>query len=305
MVDAARTGMDPMAMDRRRFLRLAAVGAGSLALLGAGARGASAASATEVRFNQLDGVPLGYWRWNDGTAGRRVELQAFHSTADFHRRLVVWVRDLKDVSGRYGGLVGMNRIITAGAYVNKPLEHGKGMAFDLDQVRWANGAVTPYAREHASPDLRTRRRYLAVDAVCRRHFHWVLDGGFSPEHADHLHLDTAGGALVCDREAHSDTAFIQQVVNAFQGGRLAVDGAWGPATQRAFEESRRRLAVAGNPYTTSAVWQQWLLRVAACGFRNVTFAQAPTAQPDPIAGLIDPILTPVQDALLEALGLLG
>jgi hypothetical protein len=294
-------------MDRRRFLRLAAVGAGSVALLGTRAGGALAApaSATEARFTHLDGVPLGYWRWKDGTAGRRVELQAFYATHDFHRRLVTWTRDLKDISARYGGLVGMNRMVTAGTYVNKPLEHGKGKAFDLDQVRWANGAVTPYAREHASADLRTRRRYLAVDAVCRRHFHWVLDGGFNAAHADHLHLDTAGGALVCDRTAISDTAFVQQVVNAFQGGRLVVDGVWGTTTQRAFDESRRRLGVDGNPYTTPAVWQRWLLRVAACGFAGVAFAQAPVDQPDPLGDLIDPILTPVQDALLEALRLLG
>jgi hypothetical protein len=290
-------------MDRRGFLRLAAVGAGSVALLGPGAGGADAAP-TEAGFDHLDGVPLGYWRWKDGTAGRRVERRTFYATHDFHRRLVVWVRDLKDVSLRYGGLVGMDRLVTAGTYVNKPLEHGKGMAFDLDQVRWSNGVVTPYAREHASANLATRRRYLAVDAVSRRHFHWVLDGGFNADHADHLHLDTAGGTLVCDRTARSDTAFVQQVVNAFQGGRLAVDGAWGPGTQQAFDESRRRLAIVGDPHTTPAVWQHWLLRVASCGFAGVAFSQAPAEQVDPIAALIDPILTPVRDALLEVLGLL-
>lgn len=300
MVDGAR------GMGRRRFLRSVVVGGGS-AILWSRAGDATAAprSATEARFDQLDGVPLAYWRWTDGTAGQRAERQTFASTKDFHRRLVVWVRDLKDISARYGGLVGMERIVTAGTFVDKPLEHGKGMAFDLDQVLWANGAVTPYAREHRSPHLRTRRRYLAVDAVCRRHFHWVLDGGFNLGHADHLHLDTAGGSLVCDRTARSDTAFVQQVVNAFQGGRLIVDGAWGRSTQRAFDESRRRLGVDGDPHTTPAVWQRYLLRVAACGFGNVAFAQAPAEQPDPIGALIDPILTPVQDAVMEALGLLG
>ena len=290
-------------IDRRGFLRLAAVGAGSAAMWGVGAGGAGAAP-TERAFRHLDGVPLGYWRWKDGTAGRRVEQQTFYSTHDFHRRLVVWVRDLKDISSRYGGLVGMDRIVTAGTYVNKPLEHGKGMAFDLDQVRWSNGAVTPYAREHASTNLTTRRRYLAVDAVSRRHFHWVLDGGFNADHADHLHLDTAGGTLVCDRTARSDTAFVQQVVNAFQGGRLAVDGAWGPGTQQAFDESRRRLGVVGDPHATPAVWQHWLLRVASCGFAGVPFSQAPVEQVDPIADLIEPIVGPVRDALLEVLGLL-
>ncbi len=293
--------------DRRWFLRTAAAGAGSAALwmLAPGRARAADPSATEVRFDQLDGVPLYYWRWKDGTAGRRVERQAFASTSDFHRRLVVWVRDLKDISARYGGLVGMDRIVTAGTFVDKPLEHGKGKAFDLDQVRWIGGSVTPYAREHEAADLGVRRRYLALDAVCRRHFHWVLDGRFNADHADHLHLDTAGGALVCDREARSDMVFVQQVVNDFMGARLAVDGAWGIATQRALVESCRRLGVEGNPHESPATWAHWNLRVAACGFANTAFAQAPPDQADPISALIDPILTPVEGAVQEALGLLG
>jgi hypothetical protein len=44
--------------------------------------------------------------------------------------------------------------------------------------------------------------------------------------------------------------------------------------------------------------------VASCGFAGVAFSQAPAEQVDPIAALIDPILTPVRDALLEVLGLL-
>lgn len=294
-------------MQRRTFLRAAVIGGGSALLLGRAAGGAEAApiSATETRFDHLDGVPLCYWRWTDGTAGRRVQRQTFASTKDFHRRLVVFVRDLKDISARYGGLVTMNRIVTAGTFVNKPLEHGKGMAFDLDQVRWTGGAITPYAREHAAANLGVRRRYLALDAVCRRHFHWVLDGRFNPGHADHIHVDTAGGALVYDRTARSDSVFVQQAVNDFMGARLAVDGNWGPATQRALAESCKRLGVAGDPYATPAVWAQWNLRVAACGFANVAFAQAPTEQPDPIGALIDPILTPAQDAVAEVLGELG
>jgi hypothetical protein len=295
-------------MDRRRLLGGAAAVAGSAALWGAlprAARAAVAPSPTEVRFDQLDGVPLCYWRWTDGTAGKRVQRMSFASTRAFHDRLVVWVRDLKDLSARFGGLTGMDRIVTAGTYVNKPLEHGKGQAFDLDQVRWKQAAVTPYHQEHASPDVRVRRRYLAVDAVCRRHFHWVLDGRYNADHADHLHLDTAGGPLVLDRTARSDTAFVQQVVNTFAGGSLVVDGAWGALTQRAFEATLPRLGVTGNPYGTPATWQLWCFRVAACGFAGVPFERAPADVTDPLRALIDPLVGPVQDAVQELLGLLG
>jgi hypothetical protein len=292
-------------VDRRSFLRGAAVTGGAVALWGAGAaaRGAPP-GATAARFDHLDGVPLYYWRFTDGTAGRRVERRTFASTVDFHQRLVVWVRDLKDIAARYGGLHAMDRIVTAGTFVDKPLEHGQGRAFDLDQVRWGSTAVTPFYREHDSPDLRVRRRYLAVDAVCRRHFHWVLDGRYNADHADHLHLDTAGGALVWDPTARSDAAFVQQVVNAFQDARLEVDGAYGPATRRAFDESCRRLGVQGDPLRDPAVWRHWLLRVAACGFGNLAFRQAPADRPDPIGELIQPLVGPVEDALAEVLGLL-
>jgi hypothetical protein len=293
-------------VDRRSFLRGAAITGGTVGLWGARSLAwAAPPGATEARFDQLDGVPLYYWRFRDGTAGRRAERQVFYSTHDFHHRLVLWVRDLKDIAGRYGGLRGMDRIVTAGTFVDKPLEHGKGKAFDLDQVRWGSVAVTPYLREHASPDLRVRRRYLAVDAVCRRHFHWVLDGGYNADHADHLHLDTAGGALSWwDLTARSDAAFVQQVVNAFQGSNLKVDGVYGPATQRAFDQSCRTLGVQGDAHRDPAVWRHWMLRVAACGFAGQAFTQAPRQQADPIGDLIRPITDPVGDVLSELLGLL-
>jgi hypothetical protein len=292
-------------VDRRTFLRGAAVTGGAAVLWGAGsvARGAPP-GATAARFDQLDGVPLYYWRFTDGTAGRRLERRTFASTVDFHQRLVLWVRDLKDLAARYGGLQGMDRIVTAGTFVDKPLEHGKGKAFDLDQVRWGSTAITPYYREHESPDRRVRRRYLALDAVCRRHFHWVLDGRYNADHADHLHLDTAGGALVWDPTARSDAAFVQQAVNAFDGAGIVVDGVYGPATRRAFDRSCRTLGVAGDPHTDPAVWRRWLLLVAACGFADVPFAEAPAERTDPIGELIRPILAPVEDALAELLGLL-
>lgn len=247
-------------------------------------------AATERRFNALDGTPVHYWRWTDGTAGTRSEQRTFASTSQFHERLVAWVRELRAVAETHGGLRGMRRIVSAGAYVNKPGQHGLGQAFDLDEVAWSNGTISPYRRHHASPDRAVVRRYLALDAVCRRHFRWVLDAGYNAAHGDHLHLDFGGGTPRLDRGSRSDTAFVQMSCNAHLGARLRVDGVWGPATQRAFEESVRRLAVTGDPLRDAAQWRTWLVRAAACGFANTDFVPPPAPPADPVGDLLRDLL---------------
>ena len=307
MSDAAGGGF-----SRRRLLGAAVAGAAGAALGGLrGPAWAAPASATEARFNNLDGVPLHYWRWTDGTAGQRTAHRTFASTGPFHQRLLVWRRDLDDLARRFGGLTGMDRIVTAGTFVDKPGQHGLGQAFDLDQVRWANGAITPYWREHASGDRRVVRRYLALDAVCRRHFRWVLNGHYNAAHADHLHLDFGGGPVGLDRTSRSETVFVQQVLNQHQGAGLAIDGQWGGRTQAAFDESCRRLGVAGSPLTSRDAWRYWLFRSASCGFADRAFAAPPVERVDPMAKLLadldralDPLLGPVEDRLTELLGLL-
>jgi hypothetical protein len=295
------------AIGRRAFLRLAATGSGAAVL---GLRGAGAGadptppSATEASFAELDGTPLCYWRFSDGTAGRRIEQRTFSSTAAFHDRLLAWVRDLRELAWRYGGLHDLQRIVTAGLFVAKPGQHGLGQAMDLDQVVWANGAITPYHREHLSTDRGVLRRYLALDAVCRRHFRWVLDGRYNADHADHLHMDFAGGQLVLQRDSRSETVFVQQVVNSFQGSGLAIDGAWADRTEAAFNESKARLAVHGDPMADPLAWRDWLLKVAACGFADTDFAAPPIILPDPLGALLEPVVQPIQDGLLELLGLL-
>lgn len=246
--------------------------------------------ATEQRFNTLDGTPLHYWRWTDGTAGSRSEQRTFASTYQFHDRLVAWVRDLRALAEAHGGLRGMQRIVSAGAFVNKPGQHGLGQAFDLDEVRWANGAISPYRRHHAASDRAIVRRFLALDAVCRRHFRWVLDAGYNAAHSDHVHMDFGGGAPRCDKASRSDTAFVQMACNAHMGAGLRVDGLWGRATQAAFDESRRRLAVGGDPHRSSTDWRTWLGRAAACGFADTDFVAPPAPPPDPIGDLLRDLL---------------
>jgi hypothetical protein len=276
-------------IERRRFLQLAAAGAGGMALTGWGAAPAFAApaSATEVQFADLDGTPLHFWRFSERTAGRRVEQRTFASTGAFHDRLVRWVQDLRDVAWRFGGFGEMQRIVTAGIFVEKPGQHGLGQAMDLDQVQWANGSVTPYWREHESADPLVVRRYLALDAICRRHFRYVLDGRYNEAHADHLHMDFGGGAIRCDRASRSDTVFVQQVCNAHMDAGLAISGDWDRATNAAFTEAKRRLGVGGDPHTSASEWRWWLFRSASCGFADVDFTAPPADVVDPLRELVD------------------
>lgn len=256
---------------------------------------------TEKRFNSIDGTPVYYFRWTDGTAGRNPRQLTFACTNAFYSRLVAWIRDLRKLSAA-GGLTGLNRIVTAGAYVNKPGQHGMGQAIDVDEVRWGNWTISPYARHHAHSNIAAVRRYLALDAVCRRHFRWVLDAGYNAAHQDHLHLDFGGGAVRLAKSSRSDTAFVQMACNAHMGSGLKVDGVWGAKTQSAFELSRRRLNIGGDPFNNTGHYQAWLGEVARCGFRNRPFEPRPAPPPPPPKK--DPLVELVEDLLEDPLGTL-
>jgi hypothetical protein len=110
-----------------------------------------------------DGVPLAYYR-----NAAPVYDFSVSATSGFRDKLIAFVQDLKGRTSAYGS---MTRIVTAGAYVNKPGRHGEGRAFDLDGVEWDSGVqIAPLQHEHESTkDATTRRHYIALDAVARRH----------------------------------------------------------------------------------------------------------------------------------------
>lgn len=227
-------------------------------------------SPTEVKFDTIRGVPLYYGRYADGKLRRA----SFYSTAEFKQHLDLWVKGLQLVSRRFAGdrFGTVTKIVCAGVYVNKPGQHGEGTAFDLDTVRWSGGArISPYRQQHASSKRVARRRYLALDATCRRRFRWVLNGWYNAAHEDHIHFDFGGLPTVLSRGSTSDTKFVQAACNNFMGAGLAVDGAWGALTEDAFQRSRRRLQVTSDPFTRPRSWRRYLWRVAMHGFANKSY----------------------------------
>ncbi|MGH3665314.1 MAG: extensin family protein [Egibacteraceae bacterium] len=226
-------------------------------------------SPTEAHYSTINGVPLYYFRYADGKA-RRVSI---YSTYAFKKRLNQWVAALGKVSRNNGGprYGAIERIVTAGAYVNRSGQHGEGTAFDLDQIRWKGGIkCTPYRHVHAARSRSHRRRYLALDAMTRRHFRYVLDGWYNSAHADHIHLDFGGRPTTCSRGSRSDTVFVQSLCNNLISTGIAgpVDGIWGSQTEAAFQTSLRRVRVGGDPFGNRFVWRRYLWRVAMHGFAD-------------------------------------
>lgn len=218
-----------------------------------------------ITFSSIDGTPVYYWRSNRGNTTTR----NWQVTQEFYDRLVLWIRDLRSLSSAYGSIT---YLVSAGFYVNKPGQHGEGTAADIDHVQWSGGtACTPLDHAHASGTVAVRRRYLAVEAVLRRRFRYVLDGWYNAEHEDHLHGDFGGTPIRLVTGAESDTKFIQATCNNFRGAGLAIDGAWGPLTQAAYNSAKSALRVTGDPMSGAAPYQQMLSAIAQHGFANQAF----------------------------------
>jgi hypothetical protein len=128
-----------------------------------------------------------------------------------------------------------------------------------------------YGHDHASGDKTRRRRYLAVDASCRRYFDSTLDGWYNADHRNHIHMDNHKTPHL-DRDSRSDTVFVQAVCNNFNSAGLAIDGSWGPATQDAFEKINREWGYPQdcNPAWNEGHWREWCAQVMRHGFNDVT-----------------------------------
>lgn len=218
------------------------------------------------RFSKIDGTPVYYWRNNRGNH----DPVAWHCTQAFYDRLVVWLREFRKMS-RGAGYGNVRFLVSAGFYVNKPGQHGAGTAMDLDFVKWSSGkSSSPLDKHHVANSLALRRRYLAVDATLRRRFCYVLDGWY-PDHHDHFHADFADLPTLLNKGSESATNFVQACGNRFMGAGLAIDGAWGPNTQRAYARMLNKLDVNGDPTGSVEVYRTLLGRIARHGLRNKAF----------------------------------
>lgn len=217
-------------------------------------------------FDAIDRTPIKYgWPGNYSRINVRAE-------RTFYQLLVDWIQPLRYFSDAFGGngMDDLRWIGHVGAYYCKEGCHGRGRAIDLNRIQWNGVAVNMYGGDHNSSDRKVRRRYLAVDASCRRFFKYTLDGWYNADHRNHIHADNHT-APILSRSSVSDTGFVQAVCNNFSGAGLNVDGSWGSATQNAWQDLNDAWGYNGcDPFANEVSYAEWCNFVMAHGFADAS-----------------------------------
>jgi len=222
------------------------------------------------RRSSIDGVALGYMR---DSSARKVRSASFTGSSELWAALQRFKRDLHLYTNP-AGYGDIKMIVSAGIYVNKPGQHGRGSAVDIDRIIWTSGKTcSPIYGVHAHSKQWARLRYYALDAVCRQHFRYVLDGNYNAAHRDHIHADLGGMPIrPLSTSSRAEVVFLQAVCNEFAGQNLAVDGQYGPKSANGLKNT---LSMAGlghlSPLTSTADHRKFLQRVSQKGFRGQTF----------------------------------
>lgn len=221
-------------------------------------------------FRELAGVPVLYDRLKPTHYGITGIPYKFHCTPDAQAVLETFVRELVELSVPSFGSI--RQILSAGAWVNKPGQHGAGKAFDLDAVHWERIRLVALQQPTQKP------LYLAVQALCHKHFGVVLGYDYNAAHRDHFHIDISRDVRF--RPTSSVTTFLQQVMNTFFGQTLEVDGEYAQATEKAFQAT---LALLKIPDVDSVPdWRRFLDAVSAQGVQRA----AAGLDAETVAGLV-------------------
>ncbi|WP_157592623.1 hypothetical protein [Solirubrobacter soli] len=211
-----------------------------------------------ITVNQLDGVPLFYAR---GPGAPAQHSFAFDPT--FHDECVAIIRSVRfRVPDSYGKL---KRITTAGTFVAKDLMHGKARAMDHDRWQFENIDIHPFKGDHASSDIKRRRRYWALAAIMRSHSAYLLHGEYNAPHRDHLHSDN-GGSFPFDTGSEATVKLVQAICkHIFGNTALAIDGDYGPKSKAAVAAAMAKLELTGD-ITNPSQFKRFLMRSGRLGF---------------------------------------
>jgi hypothetical protein len=145
-----------------------------------------------------------------------------------------WIQNLNAYAAYYGpgtvawvGEVGIYDPVPSTSY------HAQARAFDLTAIHFSDGS-----RFDSNVSWRAgaegKRLYIAVAAMCRRYFGTVLTAWWGGGHDNHIHFDNQFGGGVLHEDDRDDTCIVQAAAVILNGESIAVDGAWGPATQDAY-----------------------------------------------------------------------
>ena len=176
-----------------------------------------------VRKATILDVPVYYDRLDHMTYGTPASLTDVYGMPALHDALSKAFSKIIEKAGR--GLP--KAILTAGAYVDKPGWHSRGLAFDLDGIIWPKYTITmkQFPQEW--------RNYLIIDACLRSFFPTVLDFFYNKAHQDHFHVQLDGSSMGFNQHSTSDTKYVQATLNHVVGEQLRIDGIYGDKTMDA------------------------------------------------------------------------
>src|SRR5690606_33476018 len=177
-----------------------------------------------------------------------------------------WLNAVSSFSG-YGQVQWLGH---AGFYTCKTGMHGVGRAMDMNHVAWPSREIDIFSHAHANPSIAVRRRYLAIDASCRRYFKYVINGWRDSLHRNHIHADDTF-APGFSTGSETDVFFLQGVLVNLNGSAIAIDGAWGPATSAAYNNMKAKLGMGTDIWASSAAYMNFLTTVAVHGLTNTPF----------------------------------
>lgn len=119
----------------------------------------------------------------------------------------------------------------------KPGWHRHGLAIDFTRFNFSDdGRFVDMNRHWRDDRIRLRRRYLAVLAMCRKHFGVVLHGRNDPDgsHVNHIHVDRSRHAVALNKNNRTDATIVQWAGRDLAGLGTVIDGIWGSQTQTAY-----------------------------------------------------------------------
>lgn len=220
--------------------------------------GDGAGEPATVRFNSLAGVRIHYARPPHavyGSMGKGLKDQAGGPvTRACFTALEACFSDIWNACPYGPG----QAIVTGGIRGHGRDRHGEGRAFDLDSLWW-RGTKPIVALEYP----RDKPRYLAVEAILRKHFGTVLNYNYNSAHRDHWHIDN--GKPVGFREnSRAITLFVQDcLIELYGQSGLQLDGVFGAHTSEAIQSAL------GDGLHDLNAWFSFLSSTAAIGFAQM------------------------------------
>ena len=196
-------------------------------------------------INNINNIPLHFARLTNHPYGTRGIQRDFNVEPGFLTRLKVAFAELFDQCP-----LGVPDVITtAGIYVNKFGQHGKGKAFDLDAIFWQDESLVTLNFTHQ------KMLYLGIESFLRKHFGLVLNH-FYPDHKDHWHIDISV-PVDYNTDSQSETLYVQLVLKHIYDKEVLVDGLWGRQTRGFVNDVFERLGI-NTPITTKVNYLKFL-----------------------------------------------